>query len=169
VMDQILHPWSGPLLSIPEAIAALGSDFEIRGSSPQFITDWRWYKDIHGEEFAFNASAAESYARNVHNFVDYRYNMPERKSGGNTELGKVCDEIYRKQFASERGEKAYSSSEVAADVAHVINCLEGSHPQTLAALKDFVNCVRSENVAALSEFRSLWGRGQQYLSFIRNN
>ena len=168
VIDQILHPWSGPLLSMPEAIAALEADYEVHGSSPRFVNDWRWYKDLHGAGFAFNQSGVESYFGNAHNFVDYRYATGSRDAGENAKLVEVCDAIYSKQFASERGIEPYLPAALIQDLERVIECLEGGHSETLAALKDFVNCTANGRFNELSKFRKLWGRGQQYLSFIRN-
>ena len=44
ILDSIIQPLEEvELLSIPEVIHCLSSDFDVLGSSPKFITDWRWY------------------------------------------------------------------------------------------------------------------------------
>jgi len=42
ILDNILQPWLGELISIAEAIKSLSTDFDVYGSSPHFLTDWRW-------------------------------------------------------------------------------------------------------------------------------
>src|SRR5437867_2205440 len=50
IVDNLLNPASiGPLLSISDAVAALDDNFDVFGASPNFLTDWRWYKSIGGE------------------------------------------------------------------------------------------------------------------------
>ena len=168
VIDQILHIWTGPLFSMPEAIAALKSEFEVHGSSPRFFDDWRWYKDIHGAGFAFNESGEESYFANAHNFIDYRYTSPGRDAAKNKALVTICNNIYKKQFASERAEAAYPVMQLIEDLELVLSLLEGVHPKTLDAIREFMVCAENGKFDQLSEFRKLWGRGQPYLSFIRN-
>ena len=48
ILDVVIQPWVGSTLTIADAIEALDGAFDVYGSSPQFFTDWRWYKDIHG-------------------------------------------------------------------------------------------------------------------------
>ena len=84
VVDQMLHPWSGPLLSIAEAIDGLSADFEIYASSPHFLVDWRWYKAVKGDSFGFNEIGKASYFAQAHNFLDHRFVCPPREPSLNT-------------------------------------------------------------------------------------
>jgi len=79
LLDYIVQPFpSGlKLLKIPDAINSLADDFDILGTSPKFITDWRWYKDIVDGEFEFNKIAIENYYRKNLNLMDYRFIYPE--------------------------------------------------------------------------------------------
>lgn len=169
VMDQILHPWSGPLFSIPEAIDALSDDFEIYAASPHFFTDWRWYKKIHGEAFGFNQIAKECYFTQMHNFIDHRFVGLPREVPLNILLRKICDTIYKKVFSQERTERNYPVEELLVDLKGLEKNLEGCHLETLEAISDFRICVEKNEIQALSSFRKFWGRGQQYLSFMRND
>ena len=46
ILDNVLHPFVGKLMSMHDAITALDDSFDVLGASPHFITDWRWYKDM---------------------------------------------------------------------------------------------------------------------------
>ena len=60
VIDNLLNPASiGPYLSIPDAIAGLGDGFELFGTSPRFMTDWRWYKTIVPGQTRYNEIAVD--------------------------------------------------------------------------------------------------------------
>lgn len=72
VLDQILHPWTDELFTIPDAVAAIGETFDLHSSSPRFVTDWRWYKAVTEDDFGFNRVALESYRRSCAGLIDYR-------------------------------------------------------------------------------------------------
>ena len=48
VQDQILNPAAvnGTELTLIQAIAYFGDEFDVLGSSPRMFTDYSWYKDI---------------------------------------------------------------------------------------------------------------------------
>ncbi len=167
VIDQLLHPWGGPLFSIPEAIDAIGAQFDIYGTSPNFITDWRWYKDICGTQFEFNQRAIEQFYSTVHNFLDFRYTSLPIESATNRILKGYTDHIYDRIFAEEQTGDAYTTGELHGDLLRITEALPLAHPETLNALDNFISCLTHEQFDQLSEFRKLWGRGQQYLSFIK--
>ena len=73
IIDNLLNPASiGPTFSIPEACAALDGRFDVLGCSPRFLMDWRWYKASEPG----NAWAIASYWQQAHNLYDYRCVKP---------------------------------------------------------------------------------------------
>jgi SAM-dependent methyltransferase len=168
VADQMLHPWTGPLLSVAQAIDGLSAEFEIYASSPHFLVDWRWYKAVKGDSFGFNEIGRASYFRQAHNFMDHRFVCLPREPSLNIRLSQHCDRIYQRVFAWERGESIYLADDLLGDLETLEVDLQDSHPATREAITDFTRCLKAGNVDDLSAFRNLWGRGQQYVSFIRN-
>ena len=58
ILDSIVQPMQDRrLLSIPQVIACLNDKYDVYGSSPRFLTDWRWYKEIVGDNRGFNELA----------------------------------------------------------------------------------------------------------------
>lgn len=73
VQDQLLNPAvENILLTFPMLIDRLGNDFTILGTSPEFITDWRWFKSLQGQARRFNERAIEQYDLNGYRFRAYR-------------------------------------------------------------------------------------------------
>jgi ubiquinone/menaquinone biosynthesis C-methylase UbiE len=169
VVDQMLHPWSGPLFSVQDALGAIGESYEFYGASPQFMTDWRWHKSIQERPFGFNHVAEQAYFSCAHNFLDHRYVNPPREAGLNRALSDVCAQIYAREFAAEKQQRDYSDAELGSDLQQLLTALHGCHPVTREALTDFLQYLESGDPRELKSFRQLWGRGQQYLSFIRND
>jgi 2-polyprenyl-3-methyl-5-hydroxy-6-metoxy-1,4-benzoquinol methylase len=62
VQDMLLNPAVEHIgLTFPMLIERLGAQFTILGTSPEFITDWRWFKELHGEQRQFNQRALGAY------------------------------------------------------------------------------------------------------------
>lgn len=72
VKDNMLNPaWAGIGLTLPMLINDIGGEFDILGTSPDFIEDWRWFKSLTGER-GYNAHALAQIAAKDRWFLDYR-------------------------------------------------------------------------------------------------
>jgi 2-polyprenyl-3-methyl-5-hydroxy-6-metoxy-1,4-benzoquinol methylase len=169
VLDQIIHPWSGPLCSIPEAIRTLKRGWALQGSSPHFLTDWRWYKDIYSNNIHDNSFVINGYYRNLHNLLDYRYVRDPLPVKTNLLVEKAAKNIYNLTFQQERKAVDGSYSSMKKEVKNIAKLISISAPETSLALTDFLRGLNTKNVSGsdLGSFRKLWGRGQQYLCFVR--
>lgn len=171
VIDNLLNPASiGPYLSIPDAIAGLGDGFELFGTSPHFMTDWRWYKTIVPGKTRYNELAVDQYWQNAHNLLDHRYTFAPRDAGANRCFYARCEATRAliRQYEATRdraviagireglrelaGEAAAFSADIAAALSEADQLL--SAPE-----------LDATRVAASQTFGSWFGRGQQYVSF----
>jgi len=170
ILDQILHPWSGPLFSIPEAVTALGKSWALLGCSPRFLSDWRWYKTIHGEETNENSFAIRSYYQHAHNLIDHRHIAPALPERQNRELEKISNQVYLLTFRQEHIGRSTPRGLFASKVTAISNLLESVLPETATALAQFAEACQHKDLfnTDFGEFVSLWGRGQQYLSFVKH-
>ena len=83
VQDQLLNPAvENIVLTFPMLIERLGKDFTILGTSPEFITDWRWYKRLHGENKLFNERAMLYYHLGAEQFKNCMSNRPVTTADG---------------------------------------------------------------------------------------
>lgn len=171
ILDVVIQPWMGSMLSIADAIEALDGAFDVYGSSPQFFTDWRWYKDIHGDGRDFNRNAIAAFYRELHNLIDYRQTLPPREPEANRELLALCDSILdlARGYESAPGDGAIS--EVAAALRRLQGLTAAFSEITAAAIADLIAALESfmatGRLPDMGAFAPLFGRGQQYLSFIR--
>jgi SAM-dependent methyltransferase len=173
ILDTILQPFVGQLFSLASAMDALADDFVFYGSSPVYMTDWRWYKSLFGPARAFGQRAREGYLENVHNLLDHRFVWPPRNPEDNAALLAHGDAIYAlcrtRQFAI----TPQTLDEVAGHVEAIADLVAGFAGQTAQALRDYAvgarGMAKGNPPGDLGAFRSLWGRGQQYVSFLRND
>ena len=62
VQDMLLNPAVEHVaITFPMLMEKLGGAFTILGASPEFVSDWRWFKSLHGPARAFNEQALEAY------------------------------------------------------------------------------------------------------------
>jgi SAM-dependent methyltransferase len=77
VRDNMLNPaWHGIGLTLRMLIKEIGADFDILGTSPDFVEDWRWFKSLTGKHL-YNELALTEIQRKDRWFLDYRvFNEP---------------------------------------------------------------------------------------------
>jgi hypothetical protein len=171
VLDVLIHPWVGPLFSIQEAIDALDDEFDFYGSSPDFVSDWRWYKDIWLEQAEYNRLARDSYKANLHSFLDYRYLHEPREAGENDKLQECCERFRVLAGSHPPVDKQLLLRKSMENLDALIQETSRFSPQTAACLEDAHRCLdafaKTGELGDFGSFTSFWGRGQQYLSFIR--
>ena len=169
VDDNIAQPLTGKLYSMVDAIESLGPDgFVVAGSSPQFLTDWRWYKRLFGEERAFNERAIDNYYRNVANFLDYRETFDAHDVDLGRRLRQASDGLHAAMLADDAG----NPSGLPAAVAHLTEIAALVEPvaaETAVSLRALATALGGTDAtaAATNAFSSHFGRGQQYLSLVR--
>jgi SAM-dependent methyltransferase len=169
IMDQILQPFVGRLMSISQAIAALDGEFDVYSASPRFLTDWTWYKEVPVRPESDNALATRLFEENLHNFIDYARSFPSRE--GNSGIAALCERIFGLIVK-------YEQTRAAAVLDVLGSCLEELtgevgrfSPETAGALHDFTQGFAAARATGsfgpMPAFVPFFGRGQQYLSFVR--
>lgn len=159
VIDQLIHPWLGPLFNIPSALAAVQERVEFLGSSPNFVQDWRWYKSP--DVLAPSAShAISSFWKSAHNLLDQRVTLPDRHPDLNRELFQGAQALYT-CIINQRYESLDHLAEMTLDFTQHVPTEARLTLDSIAAFSDF---ARSRDSASLQAMRSWWGRGQQYVS-----
>ena len=172
IYDNILQPIPGDFFSIKDAVKSINDSFDVYSSSPNFITDWRWYKDIYGEQAQYNERVIECYTRNIHNLLDYRYVFdPIDFQAGNilVEKCKMAYLLAEKICKKRRRQEIIELTDLCRELVQLI---EPFSKNTAASLKEYISAINlylagknfPEN---LPLFAPWFGRGQQYVSFIK--
>ncbi len=123
----------------------------------------------------FNQNAIAAFYSNLHNLIDYRHTWAPRAPEANRELLALCDSIFEleRRFESEPENRAISDL---ADELRRLGALTAEFSSATAeAIGDLVAALESlgsyggsnGDLPSLGGFAALFGRGQQYLSFIR--
>jgi predicted O-methyltransferase YrrM len=167
ILDNLIHPWIGKTFGIDAAINSLSDTFDIYGASPDFIQDWRWYKDIWGPTKDVNGRAIRSYLSNMANFLDYRVELPPHSAEVGSAIAILCDKIYSLMLADGAGDNnaLAEAGDLTRELARMVQRIS---PVTAESLHQAAEYARDPNTGSdgPSSFTSFFGRGSQYLSFI---
>jgi len=152
-------------------VSTLDGDFEVFGASPQFLTDWRWYKAI-GTSGRYNELAIDAYWANVHNLLDYRHLSSPRDPLDNKRLYDACVTVRGAVQQYERDRDRRVLTVILPGLEEILTIVRAFSVETsdaLAELKDVLArpLLDEGEVAASRRFGPWFGRGQQYLSFSR--
>lgn len=176
IIDCILQPFYGNLFSIPEAIKAVDDICDVLGSSPHFITDWRWHKDIHGKRNGINQLAIDHYYKNVHNLLDHCCVFPERAISINRELLSETNLLFNDVLQYQDNHSAILLNKIIKYlqiIIHNMQTLGEVAKSTCQKLNDGANALQQiangDKTPDFGSFISLFGRGKQHLSFVPNN
>ncbi|VFN00629.1 MAG: Methyltransferase domain-containing protein [Candidatus Kentron sp. G] len=168
ILDNIVQPFQDrKVFGIPEVIRTLSEDFDVLGTSPRFLTDWRWYKEIVGQERGFNEKALDAYFQTNLNLLDYRFECPPHSTQFGTELEALGENAWEVMCRIEMGEEdAWRDFFTLMDA--LTGQIKGSAPAATRAILEAVELLKGDDPdMPLTEFPKWWGRGQQYLSSIR--
>jgi len=170
VQDVILHPYrGGKLLSIPQAISVLEDDFDVQGTSPNFLNDWRWFKQMTGDNPGTNEQTINSYHDRAAAFLDYRINARNLQAVDMKQLQSLCKAAYDAHFDAWDGVQP-AIDEIVSITHKVIELIASTMPETSSSLIDWLRMVeelKSGKWTTPNEFAGFFGRGQQYISFIK--
>jgi hypothetical protein len=179
VQDNILHDWltsNSQVFTILDALDALGGRYQFLSSSPRFVVDDRWYKSVGRASDDANALVREQYHLLSALALDYRVrfesvcharlDQPWVKS-----LEHLCRQVYDAHLNICRERNYNCLQEFLAPMEEIAGILPQEMERTRAAIADFVEGIPQIADGKLDyqfeEFKSWWGRGQQYVSFVR--
>ena len=174
IIDNLLNPASvGRELSMARTIETVSSECTFYSSSPAICKDWRWYKSIDRSNAEYNERAIVEYWENAHNFLDYRQLLPIRNSQKNRSLYRLCREI-RFATGEYEGTRSPKTLDLLQDkLDEVVDNVKGTSSETTSGLQEACDLLKrspvdADAIAASEHFGPFFGRGQQYLSFLKN-
>ena len=169
ILDNIVQPLNEvKLFGIPEAIGLAQNKFAFLGSSPRFLQDWSWYRNVDEPQRHINELALEQYYRTNINLVDFRYTYPLQESGFGKKLEGACCQLWQKMCDLESGqqevwEPIFSNLDYIKDL---MNRIDAPTSKSIVEAIHWLKNGASEDCQT-PHLRSWWGRGQQHLAFYR--
>lgn len=172
VLDNIIQPYFGNMLSVADAIDSLGKDgLHVYNASPRFFTVWRWYKRLVGEDRNIGPAVRTEYFANLVNMMDYRLDGTATHA---PELGERILMLSEKFYETLREVEAASGPyalvfQQLGELAEVIRPISALTADSIDQAVAVCDAARNDcALPAASQFASFFGHGQQYMSFVRS-
>jgi hypothetical protein len=172
VLDNMVQPWTGKMLSIRECVEAL-TNFSVYGMSPRFMVDLRWYRESCLDNAAW---ATDQWFANQFNLMDYRVTLPPNPIEVGQRVSKLCDQVYESVKNFDRDPTRERLRAIANLIAAACDEVAPYSSQTAESINDFLIALRrycrDGDIAVfkdLGSFCYFFGRGMQYLTLIRNS
>lgn len=167
VIDTLINPWIGEFFSLHDAIEVSRGKATFLGSSPRFFQDFRWYKDPSNldsdrtTELILTWLGTHSYV-----FLDTRLTPREVPADwDHSTLPAMANRLAKRIQRHSSGTEKYDVDEFGSDVSIIAEHVREISPETYSSLQGLVRWTERGRVEDLAPFRSLWGRGQQFISF----
>lgn len=172
VLDQIIHPY-GTAVAFPlaEAVRTLDATFEAAGTSPRFLTDWRWYKSVVESPQSANDWTMAQMDGHALAMIDYRVAPQPTDPALARGIEGRCRDLWAAHVAYHASGDDVLLPPILDGIAGVADLLPAPYAGTATAIRDFLGGFRQLLSGAVAPdfgaFPPLFGRGQQYLMLTR--
>lgn len=172
VMDQIIHPYTKNVaFTLEDAARVLGPAFDVVGTSPRLLQDWRWYKAVPESPEPETRRIQDQLAGWSLAMIDYRL-IP---SAATPELGRKIEDLSREAWSQHVDLLEFSDDAHFDAFLATIRTIRDLLPAPWALTQESLDAFLTDapllwrgKPADLAKFRTFFGRGQQYLMAVRN-
>ncbi len=170
VLDNLLAP---PVFnvkdyfSISQAIGFFAEYYYFYQSSPAFLSNYAWYKELPSDPSEYNRNYLEQFRANQHNLVHYQTLSAPRAGELNIELETYCSELAQlaQQDKVEDGIAVSLLGRIKENLGqNMLASVALDETMALFASGEFAPEKIAGNYPA---FRTAFGRGQQYISLVK--
>lgn len=182
IWDNLLNPAAASLagsheFSIEKGLNFFRDEFYFYGSSPVFMSNWSWYKNLPLKPRDYNQTFASSFASQRHNLLHYQENC---FSDGvtNETLYRYCrvfslllEERTPQEWTTITSETISQDLEQVRGVQAIAS--QCGLQRSWAAITEYLALFDggmmpdAQTISEMTAFRGAFGRGQQYLSLIK--
>jgi len=172
--DCMLNPGFMTISPTPEMfIEDMGDSFSIYNSYPNFYTDWRWYKSLHGNNRDFNQNFLNQYWEVSHNFFDCNRVYPKRDPSSNIELELLCFDLLNLIINLEESGDLLLINKIVTTVEKISENLRELSMDYADAVDEFLklvnnNLISPKTVSEMEKLRNIFGRELLYISAIKD-
>ncbi len=174
VVDLMLNPASynsKDFFTIEDALNYFGSSYFYLGSSPQFLKNYTWYKELPLFCLDYNRLYIENYKKNRHHLLHYQEIFPLEKTQNRDKIHSLSNKIaLHVDSMFDCGKR-----DLTCLIAYLqeLKSLLPEETTTVKALDECLTIIQNENFTpesiaeAYPVFKAAFGRGQQYLSLVK--
>lgn len=180
VRDCVLNPHYLQVgLDLEMLVSDAGNEMELCGTSPQFFSDYRWFKTMVGEQRMYNAYFVEQMHKNAHNLVSYMHTFETRSKEQNHGLLEVSKSIWELAVVSDQQadkqaddlDFRHQIGELASIFQRDISQISGDIAEAIQEFQNAWNAeaISADDLAEMTSFSKLFGREMMYCALVKNS
>lgn len=154
--------------SINDAIDLIKNNFYVLGTSPNLFNNYTWYKELPIDILEYNNMFQKQFLTRWHNLIDYRFSAKDRDSEKNIQLSQYCLNLISLVKNSKRVE---SIRDCLLKIKENLNTEVDN--TTILSIDEVIDILSkeftAEDINNMKYFTSAFGRGQSYISFVKEN
>jgi len=182
VIDNLLNPATISIanqneFSFSKSINLLSDNFIFYGSSPNFISNYKWYKNIQ-DDFKYNEGIILDYESKIHNLLNMNeLGLISIDNNKLINLTKNFAKVVEEKYSNIENELLFTNNSINSDLSVLQNInyiiKKNKLNNSGFAMDEFLNLFKngnlpsSEDINNMKYFNNAFGRGQQYISFIK--
>ena len=150
---------------LEDYLKVIGKSFVFYGSSPNFYSDYLWYKKFNYKKNHVNLKALKQYKMTQINLIDCRIEpiTVNFKNYNFNELYKTAQNMLDNNNIKQLDKFLQNLSKLKYK-------LPSQFELTKKSINEYLDLINNyQKIKTSKYFKSWWGRGQQYLSFIKLN
>jgi len=163
--------------SFSKSINLLSDNFIFYGSSPNFISNYKWYKNIQ-DDFKYNEGIILDYESKIHNLLNMNeLGLISIDNNKLINLTKNFAKVVEEKYSNIENELLFTNNSINSDLSVLQNInyiiKKNKLNNSEFAMDEFLNLFKngnlpsSEDINNMKYFNNAFGRGQQYISFIK--
>jgi SAM-dependent methyltransferase len=168
IIDNVIHPFTGSrLFSFYDAVRAIGKNFEVYKMTPDFSTNWNWYKSLYKDDNSLNQLHTSNYFSNNINLIDKSQEPISQSISNGQKLESLGNEVWH---AMQRLELQHAGAldQFITKVIDIQTYIADYFPETSQAISEAIDTVLTGDLSKTSnKFSMWWGRGNIHVSFIK--
>jgi hypothetical protein len=176
IQDNLLNPAALTGVLTPATLLKTLPNFDVYETYPKIMTDWRWYKELTGENKSLNRVLLECWRNQTHNFLNVDSpvvgEVPHEGFNDNLEAESqlLIDHLIE---CETRGIKPDRKS-CLPGLRRICSLLEGAKHPDAGSISEFLAIyektqIQPKEVSAMKSFGKVFGRELVYISLIRDH
>jgi len=171
VIDSLGNLWVGKFFSLRDSLDAAHGGAVCFEAFPPFVYGCRWNGDPSNWHHDGSLVRIDAWLENhSYMFLDMRIAQAQSVVAVLlSSLPRLTTRVAERIKRHVNGKETYPVREFSNDVAQVADVAGAVSAETHASLDGLARWAESGDTAHLAPFRSLWGRAQQFISFVESD
>lgn len=176
IQDNLLNPAALTGVLTPAILLETLPNFDVYETYPKIMTDWRWYKELTGENKSLNQVLLECWRNQTHNFLNVHSPAASAAASGDFNARLEAESLKLINYLIECETHGIKPDKVTClpKVKSILELLAVAKHPDAGSITEFMaiyekDQIQTKEISAMKSFGKVFGRELVYISLIRNH